>query len=70
MKYFKAPNNSIHGIDENFLYLLPDGCIEISENEAQVLSQQLNEKLMIEIEKDRLEKLEKLEQLKAKLETQ
>jgi hypothetical protein len=34
MSFFKAPDNSIHNIDDDFAYLLPVGCMKISEDEA------------------------------------
>jgi len=35
MKTYKAPDNSLHEIDPEFSYLLPAGCIEITEQEAE-----------------------------------
>ena len=41
MKYYKAPDNSIHVIEsENFESLLPDGSVEIDEKSAIELARQ------------------------------
>jgi len=37
-KTFKDTNNHLHVIDESFLHLLPDGCIEITQEEADALT--------------------------------
>ena len=37
MKIFKDTNNQIHVIDESFTHLLPDGCIEITQEEADAI---------------------------------
>jgi hypothetical protein len=35
---YKTPDNSLHFIDDaNFLYLLPKGCVPITDEEAQAL---------------------------------
>lgn len=39
MLYFKAPDNSVHALDdEQFMNLLPEGSIQITKTEADVLS--------------------------------
>lgn len=36
MKHYRAPNGSIHALDdERFAYLLPAGVVQITENEAK-----------------------------------
>ena len=37
MQHYKAPDNSIHAIDPEFVGLLPDGCIQITDAEAEAL---------------------------------
>ena len=37
MKTYKAPDDSIHCIDPQFAYMLPIGCVEITEDEADAL---------------------------------
>lgn len=37
MKHYKAPDNSLHAIEPEFAYMLPDGCVEITEAEAEVI---------------------------------
>lgn len=37
MKTYKASDNSIHCIDPQFAYMLPIGCVEITEEEADAL---------------------------------
>lgn len=34
MKTYKAPDNSLHCIKPEFAYMLPAGCVEITEEEA------------------------------------
>jgi hypothetical protein len=35
---YKAPDNTVHFLDDsNFSYLLPDGCIAITDEEAEAL---------------------------------
>ena len=34
---YKAPDNSLHFIEPSFAHLLPDGCVEITEEEAESL---------------------------------
>ena len=34
---YKAPDNSIHAIDPAFYYMLPKGCIAITEEEAEAI---------------------------------
>ncbi len=34
MKTYKAPDNSLHVIEPEFQYMLPNGCIEITDEEA------------------------------------
>ena len=34
---YKAPDNSLHFIEPSFAHLLPDGCVEITEEEAEAL---------------------------------
>jgi len=40
MAYFKDTNNQLHVIDEAFTHLLPDGCIEITQEEANTIQAQ------------------------------
>lgn len=35
--HYKAPNNSVHFIEPQFAYLLPAGCIAITDAEAEAL---------------------------------
>ena len=37
---YKAPDNSLHFIDPDFAHLLPEGCVEITEDEAEALRPQ------------------------------
>jgi hypothetical protein len=37
MKTYKAPDNSLHVIEPEFTYLLPAGCVEITEEEAEAI---------------------------------
>lgn len=37
MKNFKDTNNQLHVIEEAFTHLLPDGCIEITQEEADAI---------------------------------
>lgn len=38
MKHYKDPNNAVHSLDDaSFAYLLPEGCIEITDEEAEAL---------------------------------
>lgn len=37
MQHYKAPDNSLHVIDPEFVYLLPVGCVPISDAEADEL---------------------------------
>jgi hypothetical protein len=34
---YKAPDNSLHFIDPDFAHLLPEGCVQITEDEAEAL---------------------------------
>ena len=34
---YKAPDNSLYFIDPNFAHLLPEGCVQITEEEAVLL---------------------------------
>jgi hypothetical protein len=38
MMHYKAPDNSLHCIDEEFCYLLPIGSVPVSDSEALALS--------------------------------
>ncbi len=35
--HYKAPDNSLHVIDPEFAYLLPTGCVQITEQEAEAI---------------------------------
>lgn len=35
--HYKAPDNSIHFIEPEFAYMLPPGCIEITDEEAEAI---------------------------------
>ena len=37
MQNYKAPDNSLHVIEPEFAYMLPDGCIAITDEEAEAL---------------------------------
>ena len=37
MKTYKAPDNSLHVIEPQFAHLLPPGCVEITEAEAEAI---------------------------------
>ena len=37
MKTYKAPDNSLHVIEPEFAYLLPAGCVEITDAEADAI---------------------------------
>lgn len=41
MQYYKAPDNSLHCIEPEFANLLPAGCVEITQDEADALQQKL-----------------------------
>ena len=34
---YKAPDNSLHFIEPSFAHLLPEGCVQITEDEAEAL---------------------------------
>ena len=34
---YKAPDNTLHVIDPDFAHLLPEGCVQITEDEAEAL---------------------------------
>jgi len=34
---YKAPDNSLHFIEPSFAHLLPEGCVQITEEEAEAL---------------------------------
>jgi len=38
MKYFKDINNRVHAIEEGFEYLLPVGCVEITKDEVDSIT--------------------------------
>lgn len=40
MKHFKDQNNQVHGIEAGFEHLLPEGCVEITIEEARELAVQ------------------------------
>jgi hypothetical protein len=37
MPHYKAPDNSLHFIEVEFAHLLPAGCVEITDEEAEAL---------------------------------
>lgn len=37
MKTYKAPDNSLHCIEPEFEYMLPAGCVEITDEEAEAI---------------------------------
>ena len=37
MMNYKAPDNSLHFLEPSFAHLLPEGCVEITEEEAEAL---------------------------------
>lgn len=43
MTYYKSPNNTLHYLDDdNFAYLLPAGCVQITDEEAQAIRNEQN----------------------------
>ena len=40
MKTFKDTNDQLHVIDEAFTHLLPDGCVEVTQQEADLIQNQ------------------------------
>ncbi len=38
--FFKAPDNSLHVIDPSYIHLLPVGCVQVTEEEAEALRPQ------------------------------
>jgi hypothetical protein len=34
---YKSPDNTLHFIDPDFAHLLPEGCVQITEEEAETL---------------------------------
>jgi hypothetical protein len=47
MPYYKAPDNSPHFLEsEEFFNLLPAGCVEINEQEAQILAVEQTKKML------------------------
>lgn len=43
MQHYKTPDNSLHCIEPEFAHLLPEGCIAITEEEAEALRQKPSE---------------------------
>ena len=37
MKNYKAPDNTLHCIEPEFAHLLPEGCVQISDEEAETI---------------------------------
>ena len=37
MPFYKAPDNSLHFIDPQYAYILPPGCVEITDEEAEAI---------------------------------
>ena len=37
MKHYKAPDNSLHVIDPYYVYMLPPGSVEITDEEVMVV---------------------------------
>ena len=38
MPHYKAPDNSLHFLDDSgFEYLLPEGCVQITDEEAEAI---------------------------------
>lgn len=37
MKHYKAPDNSLHAIDPYYVYMLPPGSVEITDEEAEAI---------------------------------
>ena len=37
MQFYQAPDQSLHQIESEFAYMLPAGCVSISEEEAQAI---------------------------------
>jgi hypothetical protein len=51
MQHYKAPDDSLHCIEPEFAYLLPDGCIAITEEEAEALLPKPSPQAIIEAKK-------------------
>ena len=51
MQNYKAPDNSLHAIEPEFAHLLPEGCIAITEEEAEALRQKPDPQTIIESKK-------------------
>lgn len=52
MQHYKDQNNALHCIDPEFSHMLPDGCIEITEEEAEELRPKLSDADIIEGKKN------------------
>lgn len=51
MQHYKAPDNSLHCIEPEFAHLLPEGCIAITEEEAEALRPNPDPQTIIESKK-------------------
>lgn len=45
---YKAPDNSIHVIEQAYSYMLPFGCVEITDEEAELIRQENAPPIQIE----------------------
>ena len=61
---YKAPDNSLHVIEPEFSYMLPAGCVEITEEEAEVLRLQIIAANSPSIESLKQTSIEKVKELR------
>jgi hypothetical protein len=59
-KIFKDAYNQIHEINEDFAHLLPDGCVEITQSEADVLRAPTAEDIEAKRVQDIIDKADKI----------
>lgn len=57
MQHYKAPDNSLHCIEPEFAHLLPEGCIAITEEEAEALRPKPSPQAIIEAKKQTVRQL-------------
>ena len=51
MQNYKAPDNSLHCIEPEFAHLLPEGCLQITADEAEALRPRPSPEVIIEAKK-------------------
>lgn len=59
MQHFKAPNNSLHVIEPEFAHLLPAGCVEITEEEAEAIREANKPVLVPPTPQEQIDKIER-----------